>query len=165
MVEGHIRMKEDIHERAIQLIDRMQVEGLSAEERDWLEAHLEGCPQCQKQALETERALRALRSAVPRFDVALVLTARMQAQIRARELIENTARMQALWISCALSWVLGVVSAPLLWRGFEWLGHRLEISRAVWITGFALSWVAPAVVVGAVIAWRYARGSSVTEQQ
>jgi len=33
----------------------------------------------------------------------------------------------------------------------------------VWMTGFALSWVAPAVVAAAVIAWRQARGSSVTE--
>ena len=158
-------MKEDIHERALQLIDKMQVEGLTAEEREGLEAHLESCAQCQKRARETERALRALRSAVPRFDVTLALTTQMRARIRAREIIENTARMRALWISCALSWVLGVVSAPLLWRGFEWIGYRLAISRAVWITGFALSWVAPAVVVAAVIAWRHARGASVTEGQ
>ena len=156
-------MRDDIHERALQLIDKRQVEGLTAEERNWSEAHLESCAPCQKQALETEGALRALRSAVPRFDVALALTTQMRARIRARELIENAARMRALWISCSLSWVLGVVSAPLLWWGFEWIGHRLAISRAVWMTGFAFSWVAPAVVTAAVIAWRQARGSSVTE--
>ena len=156
-------MRDDIHERATQLIDKRQVEGLTAEERNWLEAHLESCVQCQKQALETEGALRALRSAVPRFDVTLVLTTQMRARMRARELIENAAGMRALWISCALSWVLGVVSAPLLWRGFEWLGHSLAISRAVWMTGFALSWVAPAAVVGAVIAWRHARRANETE--
>jgi hypothetical protein len=154
-------MTEDIHERASKLIDKMQVEGLTAEERGWLETHLESCAQCQKQARETERVLRALRTAVPQFDVSLVLTTQMRARVRARELIENTARMRALWISCTLSWILGVVSAPLLWRGFEWLGYRWAISRPVWITGFALSWVAPAVVVAAVIAWRHARGSRV----
>jgi anti-sigma factor RsiW len=158
-------MTEDIHERAIQLIDKMQVEGLSAEERGWLEAHLESCAQCQKRALETERALRALRSAAPRFDVSLVLKTQMRARIRARELTENVTRMRALWISCTLSWVLGVVSAPLLWRGFEWIGHRWAISRAVWMTGFALSWVAPAVVAAAVIASRHARGASATQVQ
>jgi anti-sigma factor RsiW len=165
MVEGHAYMTEDIHERAIQLIDRLQVEGLTAEERGWLEAHLESCAQCQKQALETERALRALRSAAPRLDTTLVLTTQMRARIRAREIIENAARMRALWISCALSWVLGVVSAPLLWRGFEWAGHRLAISRAVWMTGFALCWVAPAVVVAALIIWRQAHGSAVRQEQ
>jgi hypothetical protein len=56
-----------------------------------------------------------------------------------------------------------VVSAPLLWRGFEWMGQRLAMPKAVWITGFALSWVAPAVLAAAVIAWRHARGSSLTE--
>jgi hypothetical protein len=156
-------MRDDIHERALELIDKRQVEGLTAEERNWLEAHLGSCAQCQKQALETEVALRALCSALPRFDVALVLTTQMRARVRARELIENAARMRALWISCTLSWVLGVVSAPLLWRGFEWIGHRLAISRAVWMTGFALTWVAPAVVVGAVIAWRHARRANATE--
>jgi hypothetical protein len=164
MVEGHVRMTEDIHERAIQLIDKRQVEGLTAEERDWLEAHLESCALCRNQALETERALQALRSAVPRFDVTLVLRTQMRARMRAHELIENAARMRALWISCALSWVLGVVSAPLLWRGFEWVGHRLAISRAVWMTGFVVSWVAPAVVTAAVIAWRQA-GRAVTSDK
>ena len=139
------------------------MEGLTAEERNWLEAHLESCAQCRKQALETERALCALRSAAPRFDVTLVLTTQMRARVRARELIENAGRMRALWISCTLSWLLGVVSAPLLWWGFEWIGNRLAISRAVWMTGFALSWVAPAVVAAAVIAWRQARGSSLTD--
>ena len=158
-------MTDDIHERAEHLIDKRQVEGLTAEERDCLEAHLEGCGPCRMQASQTERALQALRSAVPRFDATLVLTTQLRARVRARELSENAARMRALWFSCALSWVLGVVSAPLMWRGFEWLGHRLAISRAVWITGFALSWVAPAAVVGAVIAWRYTAGSSVTEEQ
>ena len=157
-------MREDTHEQALQLIDKMQVEGLTAEERGALEAHLESCAQCQKRARETELALRALRSAVPRFDVRLVLRTQMQAQVRAREIIENAARMRALWISCALSWVLGVVSAPLLWRGFEWIGHRWEISRAVWITGFALSWVAPAVVAAALIAWRQSRRAVTSDE-
>jgi len=149
-------MSEDIHERALQLIDKMQVEGLTAEERDELEAHLESCVHCQQRARETELALRALRSALPRFDVRLVLKTQMRARVRAREIVENAARMRALWISCALSWVLGVVSAPLMWRGFEWIGHRWAISRAVWVTGFALAWVAPAVVTAAVIAWQQA---------
>jgi anti-sigma factor RsiW len=156
-------MRDDIHERALELIDKRQVEGLTAEERNGLEAHLEGCAQCRKQALATERALRALRSAAPRFDVTLVLATQMRARIRARQLIENAARIRALWISCTFSWVLGVVSAPLLWRGFEWMGQRLAMPKAVWITGFALSWVAPAVLAAAVIAWRQARGSSATE--
>jgi hypothetical protein len=146
-----------MHEQARWLIDKKQVEGLSAEEHDWLEAHLESCAHCRKQALETERVLCALRSAAPRCDVALALATQMRARVRARELNENAARLRALWISCALSWVLGVVSAPLLWRACAWIGYRWAISRVVWMMGFALFWVAPAAVAGAIIAWRQAR--------
>jgi hypothetical protein len=149
-------MTEDIHERALHLIDKTQVEGLTAEENGELEAHLESCAGCRQRARQTEFALRALRSAVPRFDVTLALRTQMRARIRGREMLENAARMRALWVSCALSWALGVVSAPLLWRGFAWMGQRWSLSRPVWITGFALSWVAPAVVAAAVIAWRHA---------
>jgi len=143
-------MREDVHEQALRLIDKMRVEGLTTEECNVLEAHLEGCADCRRQSRETELALRALRSAVPRFDLTLALKTQMRARVRALEIVENAARLRALWISCALSWVLGVVSAPLLWRAFEWMGHRWALSRAVWITGFALSWVAPAVMAAAI---------------
>jgi len=157
-------MNEDIHERALQLIDKMQVEGLTAEERDEVETHLESCAQCQRRARETELALRALRSAVPRFNAALALRTQMQVRVRAREIYENATRMRALWVSCALSWILGVVSAPLVWRGFEWIGHRWALSRAVWMTGFVLFWVVPAVVAAAAIAWQQARGAVTSDE-
>ena len=153
-----------MHERVLQLIDMMKVEGLSDEERDQLQAHLEICAPCQQRARATDRALSALRSATPRFDPALVRATQMRARIRAREIMENTARMRALWISCAFSWILGVVSAPLLWRAFEWIGSRWAVSRAVWVTGFALSWVAPAVVAAAIIIWKQA-GRAVTSDE
>ena len=157
-------MKEDIHERALHLIDKTQVEGLTAEENGELEAHLESCAGCRQRARRTELALRALRSAVPRFDITLALRTQMRARVRGREMLENAARMRALWVSCALSWVLGVVSAPLLWRGFAWIGQRWVLSRPVWITGFALSWVAPAVVAAAITAWRNS-GRAVTANE
>ena len=149
-------MKEETHERALRLIDKMHVEGLTAKEHDELETYLEICADCQKRAHETEFALRALRTAVPRFDSTLVLRTQMQVRVRAFELIEDAARTRALWICCALSWVLGVISAPLMWRGFEWIGQHWALSRPVWITGFALAWIAPAAAVAAVIAWRQA---------
>ena len=149
-------MSEEIHQRALQLIDKMRVEGLTAAEREELEAHLDICAHCGKRARETELTLRAFRAAAPRFDGSLVQRTQMQVRVRAREIAENAARLRALWISCTLSWVLGVVSAPLMWRGFEWIGHRLALSRVVWITGFALAWVAPAGVAAAIIAWRQA---------
>ena len=149
-------MSEEIHQRALELIDKMHVEGLTDAEREELEAHLESCARCQNEERQTEMALRAFRAATPRFDFSLVLRTQMQVRVRAREISEQAARLRALWISCVLSWILGVVSAPLMWQGFEWIGHRLAISRVVWVTGFALTWVAPAVVTAAIVAWRHA---------
>jgi len=149
-------MREENHERALQFIDKMRLEGLTTAEREELQAHLETCASCQEQERQTEVALRAFRAAAPRFDGSLVIRTQMQVRVRALEITENAARLRALWISCALSWVLGVVSAPLMWRGFEWIGHRLALSRVVWITGFALAWIAPAGVAAAIIVWRQA---------
>ena len=153
-------MTEESHERALLLIDKMQVESLTAAEREELEAHLESCVHCRTLERQTELALRAFRAAAPRFDSSLVLKTQMQVRVRAREFAENAARLRALWISCTLSWVLGVVSAPLMWRGFEWIGQRWALSRPVWITGFALAWIAPAVVAAAIIVWRQAESAA-----
>ena len=149
-------MREEIHQRALKLIDKMRVEGLTEAERGELETHLEICIDCGRRARETELALRAFRAAAPRFDSSLVLKTQMQVRVRALEIAEHAARLRALWISCTLSWVLGVVSAPLMWRACEWLGQRWALSRVEWITGFALAWVAPAVVAAAIIVWRQA---------
>jgi hypothetical protein len=40
-----------------------------------------------------------------------------------------------------------------------WLGRQFELSPVIWITGFALFWVAPATVVGALVAWKHSHPS------
>jgi hypothetical protein len=157
-------MKEEMHELATRLGDKMLVEGLTAQEHDWLERHLESCASCREQRQDTEYALGALRSAVPLFDPGLVRATQLRTRARARELGESAARMRALWISCTLSWILGVVSAPLLWSAFRSLGRNWWLPRPVWITGLALVWLAPAAVLAAVVVWRQARGSGLAEQ-
>ena len=152
-------MSAEIHERACRLIDARHVEGISASEREWLEAHLAECTACQARALANERALQALRSNTVRVDPALVATTQARVRWRARELRENDARLRALWISCGLSWLLGAVTAPLLWDAIAWLGRRLDVSQAVWIAVFAMCWIAPATLVGAFVAWKQSRAS------
>jgi hypothetical protein len=66
-----------------------------------------------------------------------------------------------VWISCALSWVLGAVSAPLLWQALAWLGQRFDVSQAIRIAVFALCWIVPATVVGAVLVWQHSRAGGV----
>ncbi len=152
-------MNHEIHERACRLIDAGLVEGISAPERAWLEAHLGECPACQARSSANERALRVLRSNSVIVDPALVSTTQARVRWRARELRENQARLRALWISCGLSWLLGALTAPLLWEAIAWLGRRLELSQAIWVAAFAMCWLAPATLVGAVVAWRQSHAS------
>ncbi len=145
-------MNENVHQRAARLIATERIEGLSASERSWLDEHLEGCPDCAARARTTEEALRALRAISVPVRPALVTTTQFRVRMRARELREQESRMHGLWVSCALSWVLGVLSAPLLWWGFHWAGRHMALPDVAWQTAFALWWVMPAVATAAVLA-------------
>jgi hypothetical protein len=142
------------HERARLLIETWHVEGIHVQEREWLDAHLAECAECRARALTNERALQLLRSVTVRANPALVSATQARVRLRARELREGQARLRALWISCALSWVLGAVTAPLLWQAMSWLGQRFALSQVISITLFAFCWIVPATVVGAVLVWQ-----------
>jgi len=146
-------MSSDIHQRACRLIDTLHVEGTTAPEREWLEAHLAECPACQVKARASEKALQALRSNTVMITPGLVSTTQARVRLRARELRENQVRMRALWISCALSWVLGVASAPLVWRAFRWIGLHAALPNMIWEAAFALWWLLPAGAVAVLVAW------------
>jgi anti-sigma factor RsiW len=152
-------MNAEVHERACRLIDASHVEGISATEREWLETHLAQCPACEVRARANERALRALRSNTVSVDPALVSTTQARVRWRASQLRDNDARLRALWISCALSWLLGAATAPLLWEAIAWLGRRLDVSQAVWVAVFVMCWIAPATLVGAIVAWKHSHAS------
>ncbi len=146
-------MSEDLHQRAGRLMAADRVEGLAADERVWLDEHLEQCAGCAARARATEKALQALRAvSVPVRD-ALVATTQLRVRLRARELADQRARMRALWIACAGSWILGAVTAPLLWRAFAWVGRSLALPDILWEVSFAFWWFTPAAAVGGVLAW------------
>jgi len=149
----------DVHARACRLLDAELAEGISAADREWLEAHLSDCPMCQSRAGANRRALQTLRSFTMRFDPALVSTTQVRVRWRARQLQDEHVRMRALWISCGLSWLSGALTAPLLWQAIAWLGRHFQVSEGIWIIAFAACWLAPATVAGALIAWRRSRAS------
>jgi Ca2+/Na+ antiporter len=95
-----------------------------------------------------------------KIDPALVSTTQARVRMSARELRENQMRLRTLWISCGLSWLLGTLTAPLLWQALAWLERSFEISQVVRIMVFVFCWVAPATVVAAVIAWSYSHATS-----
>jgi anti-sigma factor RsiW len=156
-------MSYDVHARAEQLIDAWRVEGISAADREWLDGHLEECDRCRARAQANDRALQRLRSLPMRVSPRLVKVTQARVHLRARELSENQVRMRALWISCALSWILGVASAPLLWRAFQWVGHLAALPTVIWEAGFVLWWLLPPGAVAALLAWQRQRAGPVDD--
>jgi len=148
-------MSDDVHQRAEQLIVANRVEGLSAADQEWLNRHLESCVRCAKRADSTEQALRSLRSVSVHVGPGLIRTTRLRVHARALELRERRTQMTLLWVSCALSWVLGAISAPFVWRAFAWLGGRFRIPAIAWELGFALWWALPAAAVTVVLVMRW----------
>ena len=147
-------MSEDDHQRAERLIVANQVEGLSASDQEWLNRHLERCARCASRADSTEQALRSLRSVSVHVGPGLIRGTRLRVYARALELRERRTQMTMLWVSCALSWVLGVLSAPFVWRAFAWLGERFRMPAIAWQLGFTLWWALPAVAVAVVLVMR-----------
>jgi anti-sigma factor RsiW len=152
-------MNEDIHKKAEGLITTARVEGLSDSDREWLSSHLEECAICAGRAENLVKMLVALRSIPITLDPAVVEATRRRVRMRARDLREDRSRMRALWVSCSLSWVLGIVTAPLLWQGFKWTGRHLALPDLAWQAAFLLWWLVPAAIVSGALAWWFARAS------
>lgn len=142
-------MPDDIHVRAWQLIERQPVEGITTKERQWLEAHLEACPACTRRARATEQAIRNLRSIAVPTPPGLAARTQMRVYLRAQETRPRQAGW-VMWTSFALSWLLGVASAPFVWRGFEWAG-RLTGLPTLWLKlTFGLWWGLPAAIAAGI---------------
>jgi hypothetical protein len=149
-------MSEDTHARAKRLIDEERVEGiLSDADRAWLGEHLRGCDPCVRAAGETERALASLASARIELPRGLARRAQMRVRLRSDELQERGAGKKLVWAVSGVSWVLGVASAPWVWRGFAWVGEYAGMPKPVCEIGFVLWWAVPALLAtGAVLASR-----------
>lgn len=145
------------HEKAMKLIVAGRVESIGKADDRELAAHLDSCVACRDFQQATEGSIRALRSNVVQIPPGIVSATQARIRLRARILREEQLRTQVLWISCALSWVMGIISAPFIWEGVKWFGQRLELPSSVWIAGLALWWLTPAAVMCAIFAWRHAR--------
>jgi hypothetical protein len=143
-------MSKDLHARAEQLIAQERVEGISVADQQWLRQHLAECAACAARASATEQAIRSLRAlsiAVPP-----VLASRTQFRVRIRaEQLRSGPRWRMVWAACGVSWVFGAATAPYVWRGLEWAGHRLNVPNIVWELGFGLWWALPAAVVAVIL--------------
>jgi hypothetical protein len=151
-------MSENSHERARQLVAQRRIETVSAEEQTWLAAHLAECESCSLLDSQTDVALSLLRSTQIELPKNLAARTQLRVRLRAEELPTHNPGRLLLWAIAGVSWLLGLASAPLVWRGFEWAGTELGLPKIIWQLGVALWWLVPGIVAtGAILLQKWAR--------
>lgn len=133
------------HERARDLMFRDRVEGLASADRQWLGAHLDGCPDCQSIAAGLDSALRGLSFSSVAAPAALVSRTQTRVAERAAELRAQRAALTPLHLVSAVAVMLSVVSTPFVWRGFEWLAAMISAPATYAAAAFLFVWAAPAI--------------------
>ena len=145
-------MTENFHARAQELFTQSQVEGISSGERLWLDEHLRDCAGCAQEIQRTQELLGAFRSVPVTVPRDLATRTQMRMRLRAQEMAPaSQSSSVVLWLITGMSWMLGIFSAPLVWRGFAWVGNHFSIPKLVLEMGFVLWWVVPALFAVAAI--------------
>jgi anti-sigma factor RsiW len=147
-------VKSELHARAKKLIVADRVEGISADERDWLDRHLANCDECSTEASRLSAAIQTFR-AVP-MTASPDLVRRTSAMVLQRTRQKHTAGRESvpLWIATATSAASMASTAPFIWSGLAWIGRFSHTPEIVWQTGFLLWWFMPATILAAAAAWR-----------
>jgi hypothetical protein len=152
-------MSENIHARAQGLLAESLVEGISATEQSWLEQHLQSCEDCARQAETTRGLLHALRGVAVTVPADLAARTQLRVRLRPQESVAGSRSSLVLWLLTGMSWLLGIFSAPLIWRGFGWLGAELGLPKVVLEFGFVLWWAMPALVAVGLVLHQRAMGA------
>lgn len=142
---------DDAHQRARSLIALAGPDALSPDQPSsnaWLAAHLESCASCRVFAENVAGTIRSLRAIPIAARRALVSTTQIKVRRHALELQRNRERLWLVSVSCTTVTLCTLLSAIVLWRGFEWLGQRANWASLVWQAAFLVFCVLPALVAG-----------------
>jgi predicted anti-sigma-YlaC factor YlaD len=134
----------DTHQQAQELIACGEHD-LSPSQQAWLRTHLDGCASCRDYGQAAQQFVRSLRSVPVVADLTLVRTTQMRVRLHSRQLLQKRERMWLVWMSCILVGLSAVITTPILWRGFQWLGEWARVSSPVWQVGFMVFWISPAL--------------------
>jgi hypothetical protein len=146
-------LHEEIHKRAQEFFAKSLVEGISGAERVWLDQHLRDCSDCAREIRATHELLGALRSVPVTIPRDLAARTQLRVRLRAQETSPGTQNNGiVLWLITGISWLLGILSAPLVWRAFAWIGAEFSIPKLALQMGFVFWWTVPALfAVGAIL--------------
>ena len=144
-------MNENVHERAQRLMAEMLVESVQPADEAWLRGHLATCAECARGAAATQEALAALRSVAVSVPRDLAARTQLRVRLRAQELSRTAGGNFWLWMVTAASWLLGVFSAPLVWKAFAWAGGNFGVPKLALELGFVLWWTVPGLIAMGVV--------------
>jgi len=144
-------MNDNPHVRAQRLLAESAVEGLGPVDQKWLREHLARCEDCAREAAAARELLGALRNVPVSVPRDLAVRTQLRVRLRAQEVSKAANGNLWLWIVTAASWLLGVFSAPLVWKVFSWLGSSFGVPRLALEMGFVLWWTVPALVAVGVV--------------
>jgi anti-sigma factor RsiW len=152
-------MNDAPHTRARQLFSQSIVEGISSADQTWLEAHLRECVDCAREVATLRELITGLRSMPVAVPSDLAARTQLRVRLRAQQSNEMSSSNALLWIITAASWLLGIFSAPLVWRGFAWVGEWANLPKPVLEFGFVLWWAVPALIAVAAVLHQRAASS------
>ena len=93
-------MNNGTHERALELMGRQRIEGISAEEQTWLAAHLAECEACSSTQAQTAQALAAFRGMNIEVPKNLAARTQLRVRMRAEEMPAHNPGRLLLWARC-----------------------------------------------------------------
>ena len=135
------------HAKARFLLDRSLVEGISPEDRHWLDAHVGECAECAGYAELSARAVRALDWFAIELDPAAALRVENVVRSRAEAMRSAEAHARTLWIGTAVAIFLTLTGSAVTWRSLAWLASQWNLPSRVWQIGFAAFWFLPSLLL------------------
>jgi TctA family transporter len=141
-------MKGNEHGRAMDLLTRREVEGVSDADARWLESHLVDCRECASFELVLSGAERAMRSFTVMASASLVESTRARVHARAAQLRERESRRFLIAISFAMGVVFSTLSAWMWWKVGGWMVERFSLPSVIVQPGLVVFWLLPAMFLG-----------------
>jgi len=154
-------MTNELHIRAQKLIAQQIIESVSPDDDRWLNAHLAECEFCAAEQRQLRDSLSAVRTMHLDLPSNLASRTQFRVRMRAEELREKEPAKKLVWAIAAISWALGVVTAPWVWHGVEWLGRETGAPKLILQAGFVLWWSVPPMIA----AWAALREKRITPQE
>ena len=135
------------HEKARFLLDRSLVEGISREDRRWLDAHVGQCAECGRYADLSARTIRALDWFALELDPAAALRVENVVRSRAEEMRSAESHAKSIWIGTGVAIFLTFTGSAAVWRPLAWLASQWNLPSRVWQIGFVAFWLLPSLML------------------